>query len=208
MVGTLTEPFAGRMKKSDWPERVIPPSTQVARARTWPKFAGMLGSTQVPSGFTETLRFSPLTTQFSLSWADAGSGVTANTNARNGAIITTRLILCHCHSMLFPLRTDPDFPGPHLASDESGLVGRPADHVFGNRRAGIQTRVVPKAFTLNCAPTNQRTGLPVCEPIQCGFLLVSSLVRSPLVQIERTGSPHRTALRLTGRSARKSRRKA
>src|SRR5512146_1979209 len=116
MGGTLTEPFAGRMKKSDWPERVVPPSTQVARARTWPKFAGMLGSTQVPSGFTETLRFSTLTTQFSFSCADAEPVTATNARTKNCATAKALFTLCHCDFMLFPLQTVLVFPGSRLAS--------------------------------------------------------------------------------------------
>src|SRR6185312_3289189 len=78
--GTLTEPFVGRRKRSDCPERVRLLSTQVARARTCPKFAGMLGRTHVPSGLTCTLRFSTLTTQFSFNCPHAGSTAMAQKN--------------------------------------------------------------------------------------------------------------------------------
>ena len=74
------------MKKSDWPDCVTPFCTHVARARTCPKLAGMLGSTQVPSGFTETLRFSTLTTQFSFSWAARGR---VSQNTSNSALLTS-----------------------------------------------------------------------------------------------------------------------
>src|ERR1700739_1651625 len=41
----------------------MPLEPQVARARTRPKFAGIFGSSQVPSEFTRALRFKTLTTQ-------------------------------------------------------------------------------------------------------------------------------------------------
>src|SRR5437588_2419423 len=47
----------------------MPLLTQVARARTGPKFAGILGNTHVPSALTCTLRFRTLTMQFWLSCA-------------------------------------------------------------------------------------------------------------------------------------------
>src|SRR5436305_12866256 len=75
--GSVTEPFAGRRKKSDWPDCVTPFCTHVARARTCPKLAGMLGRTHVPLGLTETLRFNTLTTQFSFSCAAAGRTTTS-----------------------------------------------------------------------------------------------------------------------------------
>jgi hypothetical protein len=63
---------------ADSPEMVSPLTTQVARARTGPKFAGIFGSTQLPSGFTRTFRFKTETMQFSLSgggvWPDAAEG--------------------------------------------------------------------------------------------------------------------------------------
>ena len=64
MGGTLVEPLAGIVNGADCPNVVAPPLTQVARARTGPKFAGIFGSTQVPSVFTCTVRLSTLTTQF------------------------------------------------------------------------------------------------------------------------------------------------
>src|SRR5439155_6216022 len=67
MSGRFTTPLAGTWNGSDSPEIVWPLTLQVARARTYPKFAGTLGSTHEPSGFTRTLRFSTLTVQFSLS---------------------------------------------------------------------------------------------------------------------------------------------
>ena len=75
MRGTFTEPFVGIVNAADSPDRVMPFSTQVARAFTDPKFAGMFGSTHVPSGFTCTVRLSTLTTQWSLSWAAASIDV-------------------------------------------------------------------------------------------------------------------------------------
>src|SRR6185437_1888430 len=43
----------------------------VARAFTWPKLAGMFGSTHDPSAFTGTVRFKTLTVQFWFSCARA-----------------------------------------------------------------------------------------------------------------------------------------
>jgi hypothetical protein len=65
--GTFAAPLGGTTNGTDSPETVRPSMMQVTRALTGPKFAGMFGSTQVPSGFTRTLRLSTLTVQFSLS---------------------------------------------------------------------------------------------------------------------------------------------
>src|SRR3954471_11997399 len=69
IAGRLTAPFAGTVKKADSPKVVTPFWTQVARAFTWPKLAGMFGSTQEPSGFTRTVRLRTLTVQFSFNCA-------------------------------------------------------------------------------------------------------------------------------------------
>ena len=55
--GTSTEALALIRNGADSPDTVSPLKTHVARARTRPKFAGMFGSTQLPSGLTRTLRF-------------------------------------------------------------------------------------------------------------------------------------------------------
>src|SRR5689334_6310183 len=83
------------MNGSDSPEMVFPSMTHVARARTGPRFAGMFGSTQVPSGLARTFRFSTLTTQFSLSCANAvraghtASSVIASRRTRREAVVVT-----------------------------------------------------------------------------------------------------------------------
>lgn len=67
------------MMKADSPKMVWPFWTQVARAFTWRKFAGIFGNTQEPSGVTGTLRLSTETVQFWFSWAKAVEH-TANAN--------------------------------------------------------------------------------------------------------------------------------
>src|SRR6266850_1285325 len=67
ILGMLTMPFGGSRNGWDSPDTVWPSMMHVARARTSPKFAGTLGSTHDPSGFTRTLRLRTLTVQFSLS---------------------------------------------------------------------------------------------------------------------------------------------
>src|SRR5262245_50236360 len=81
--GRLTMPLAGTRNGSDSPEMVSPLMTQVARARTRPKFEGTLGSTHEPSGLTRTLRFSTLTVQFSFRsvstvWPRAGAAASTH----------------------------------------------------------------------------------------------------------------------------------
>ena len=56
--------LATMLKRDDWPEVVTPLFTQVARARTRPKPAGIFGSVQLPSVFTGVLRLRMLTKQF------------------------------------------------------------------------------------------------------------------------------------------------
>ncbi len=51
--------------RPDWPLRVTPPSTQVARARTAPKLAGTLSMCQEPSGCTCAVRLRIEIVQFS-----------------------------------------------------------------------------------------------------------------------------------------------
>ncbi len=57
----------------DSPVSVTPFSTQVARARSDPKPPGTLAMRHEPSGCTWTVRLRIEMTQFSLSWAWAGS---------------------------------------------------------------------------------------------------------------------------------------
>ena len=66
MIGvSVTEPFNGTVKRLDCPKRVMPLRMQVARARTRPWLAGILGRTHVPSAFTRTFRLSTLMVQLS-----------------------------------------------------------------------------------------------------------------------------------------------
>ena len=80
-----------RRKKSLCPERVIPPSTHVARARSHPKLAGVLGIVHVPSGLTLAVRLRTLTTQFSLSCAQTLPGANNKKNRsrhRRGPVLS------------------------------------------------------------------------------------------------------------------------
>src|SRR5262249_41944241 len=123
---------------------VIPFRMQVARARTRPWLAGTLGSTQVPSGFTRTLRLSTLIVQFSFSCAPAGTAAenriaAAPTRAfRNVPHLSTRVFLPFSISALHPpaigrcryfqpnpntlsifqrgLYSDPELGVPHVSS--------------------------------------------------------------------------------------------
>src|SRR6266852_1158535 len=64
IAGRLTAPLAATVKTADSPKLVTPFWTQVARAFTWPKLAGIFGSTHEPSAFTCTVRFNTETVQF------------------------------------------------------------------------------------------------------------------------------------------------
>src|SRR6185436_9266440 len=67
---------------------------QVARAFTRPKFAGMLGSTHVPSALTLTVRLRTLTEQ---RWSSFG-GVCAVATAGRAAISTSARTIRRFHS--------------------------------------------------------------------------------------------------------------
>jgi hypothetical protein len=56
--------FGRIVNRFDCPEVVTPVLRQLARARTCPKPAGMLGRIQVPSVLTGVFRFKTLTMQF------------------------------------------------------------------------------------------------------------------------------------------------
>ena len=94
--GTLTEELARIRNGTDSPDTVSPLKVQVARARTNPKFAGMFGNTQDPSGRTRVLRFSTLTMQFSFScvWAETPAGNTTSRAAADSTSKNIRVTIC------------------------------------------------------------------------------------------------------------------
>src|SRR5689334_8994252 len=86
MAGRFTALFAETLKNADSPKMVTPFWTQLARALTGPKLAGMFGSTHDPSWLTCTLRFSTLTVQFSFNCALAAT----QTAKPSAATLSTR----------------------------------------------------------------------------------------------------------------------
>src|SRR5579864_4475514 len=68
---TVMTPLAGMVIRLDWPERVTPLATQVARTRIWPWPAGTLVRIQTPLASTGAVRLSALTVQVWSSWPQA-----------------------------------------------------------------------------------------------------------------------------------------
>ena len=69
---TVMMPLRGTWNGSDCPLCVTPSTTQVARARTRPKFVGTFCNDHVPSGRTWVTRFRTAITQFSSNGGGGG----------------------------------------------------------------------------------------------------------------------------------------
>jgi len=153
MVAMSRAPPTGTDTRPELPERTLSPLTQVARTLTVPRFAGTLGSTQVPPGCTGAVRLSALTMQVSSSCAAAGRGrASAMASSKSHVILVMRspgssraqalTLSCLVDDELHPMPRGEGLDLFARAATAQGMFARPGTQAAGiplHSRTGRET---------------------------------------------------------------------